>query len=155
MRVATVVRVQLAIAVLGCCVLAIAAAPALTRPGRALVPSSGDPASTWMSATFRVVYGRISQRWHALVAAAIAAARSCRVIWARGAGAIRRGSELVVDAVGTRIRTAQTLAYQARHARGRLTTAPGDTGLGPPERVIDLRDKRSVGYPSYRPRHRA
>ena len=154
-RMATVVLVQLAIAVLGCCVLAIAAAPALTRPVRALVPSSGDPASGWMSATVRVVSGRVSQRWHELVAVAIVAARSCRVRGARGAGAIRRSGELVVAAVGTRIRNARTLVYRARHARGPLSTALGDTGLGQPERVIDLRDKRSVGYPSYRPRHRA
>ena len=154
-RMATVVLVQLAIAVLGCCVLAIAAAPALTRPGRALVPSSADPASEWVSATLRVVSGRISQRWHELVAVAIVAARSCRARGARGAGAIRRGSELVVAAVGTRIRNARTLAYRARHARGPLTAAPGDTGPLQPERVINLRDKRSVGFPSYRPRHRA
>ena len=152
---ATVVFVQLAIAVLASCVLVIAAAPALIRPGRALVPSHSDPAQEWMSATLRVVSGRLSHRWHELVAAASVAARSCRAHGARGAAAIRRGRELVLAAVGRRLRNARTLAYQARHARGPQTTAPGNTGSPQPDRVIDLRDKRSFAGPSYRARHRA
>jgi hypothetical protein len=152
---ATVVLVQLAIAVLGICVLAIAAAPALTRPVRALVRSDGDPGFQSMSAALRGMSRRIRDRGHELSSVANAAARSCRVTVARAAAAVRRGGELAVAAVRLRIRTAQSAAYRARHARGAQTTAPGDTASAHSDRVIDLRDKRSAGGASYRARHRA
>ena len=154
-RMATVVLVQLAIAVLGFAVIAIAAAPALTRPGRALVRSLGEPASDSITATLRVVSRRISHGWLELLAAGSVVARSLRVHGMRGAQATRRGGESVVAAVGTRVRNTRTVAYQSRHARGPQTPAPGNGVPARADRVIDLRDKRSVGDPSYRPRHRA
>ncbi len=152
---ATVVLVQLAIAVLGFCVLAIAAAPALTRPVRGLVRSDREPAFASMSAALRVMSRRLCDRRQELSSAGNAAAKSCRVTLARAAAALRRGGELAVVAVRLRLRTAWSAAHRARHARGAQTTAQGDTAPAHPDRVIDLRDKRSAGGAWYRARHRA
>lgn len=147
MQVAKVLLVQLAIALVGCCVLAIAAAPVLTRPGRAPSRLPGQAAAESTVASLGVAARRGYERGHRLAAAttaasaraaagvaraATAATTSCRIHGIRSAWAFRRHSELAIAAVGTRIRSVRTVAYQARHARGPARTRRENGGLAPP-----------------------
>ena len=159
---ATVLLVQLGIAVLACGVLAVAAAPALTRPGRTSTPPPGGQAAQGSAAMMREAARRLADRGQELESATAAGAARVADASLVAAARTRRGSVAAARAglraaaraaagVTDRITTTRAVVQRACDAR-RVSAA--QQAPPPEQRVIDLRDTHRAGD-AVGPRHRA